>query len=117
MAPSSLVWRQGRSEWLPLKDVPELVAALASAHSAAKAGASAASASGRDVGNATESSKDAAASHSAPPAPLVGRSEPAPVVSAASVQQDPMAAFLGEIKTIEAVRLAATPLPFCTADD
>lgn len=104
------VWAQGRSEWQPLHAVQELAAA------AVASGASpAADAAGGDTGtavrqtdNAVESAGTAMAAEAASARLTGGRiaaAAPA-VLSAAPVQQDPLATFTAEISAIEAVRLS-----------
>lgn len=115
VAPSTMVWRTGRSEWQPLQEIPELAVAIkqglaSDAHLAAVASAvgSVADISAREAGNAVQSSADASQAAYVPPKPASAKASKAvmtaPVVAAAAQQQDPMSAFLGEISAIEAVR-------------
>jgi hypothetical protein len=114
VAPTSLVWRSGRSKWQPLQDIPELAVALrtvdassTAATASAVAAADGADLGGRDSGNAVQTTADVLQMSLVKPAgakPAGSRGGgSAPVLTAAAQQHDPMAAFLGEISAIEAV--------------
>lgn len=120
VAPSSLVWRTGRSEWQPLQDVPELAAAMKQGSelkpdptAVAAAALGSANVVARDAGNASQTTGDAPRTSEMQPQAAIkaGRGTSAPVVAAVAQQHDPMAAFLGEISAIEADSEAAEDTP------
>lgn len=122
VAPTSLVWRSGRSKWQPLQDIPELAVALrtvdassTAATASAVAAADGADLGGRDSGNAVQTTADVLQMSLVKPAgakPAGSRGGgSAPVLTAAAQQHDPMAAFLGEISAIEADEGATEDAP------
>ena len=98
--PETLVWAEGRPEWQQLQQVEELAKAVNPA-STSVAPTDASATGVRQVANAVHSAAAAATAHAAAVKPA-GAAKTA-VVAAAPVQQDPLAAFKGEISAIEAV--------------